>query len=52
MSKLNCCEITKKTIDLFQEGGIYDDTCERSGIFDYWNIIGLDKQLCNNCQEL
>jgi len=54
-----CCEIIKNTISLFKPG---DNFWNKEGYCDinqryfllyfYWERIGLDKKVCENCQKL
>ncbi|MCE8164131.1 MAG: hypothetical protein I3274_08090 [Candidatus Moeniiplasma glomeromycotorum] len=49
---LNCCELTDKTIEIFNEKYIYKhNTYARHDIFVYWSYLGLNKKRCSDCQK-
>ena len=49
---IKCCELTNKTIELFNDKFLYKhNTDSRRDIFVYWNFLELNEIRCADCKE-
>jgi hypothetical protein len=49
---IKCCELTDKTIELFNDTFLYkNNTNIRRDVFVYWSFVGLNEKKCADCKE-
>ena len=48
---IKCCELTDKTIELFNKNIFYQYTLNRNDIFYYWRQVGLREITCVDCEK-